>query len=254
MRDYGQARIDQMVSVAQSGAPSASRFLDPAAQYEIAAYLKRCGIEEDRYTFYGGYSDAERKVLLCLPDWCEKEHADSYADVVCVKITGSGFVPLHHPQYLGSLLALGIERDTIGDIVLLDEHSALLFLQSQMERFLCSTPPPLCRVGSDTVRVMPYTVPDGFCAQRPTELCTDTVSATRLDCIVAALAKLSRQRAKEKIAAGQVRLNFVQQTAPDTVVREGDTLSIRGQGRFVIESCSEKTKKDRIRLRAIHMI
>ncbi len=248
------ARVDEALDRAQRGAPVALRFFDAQQQYETEQYLRRRAIPPTAYCLLGGYDDAERKVFVALPEWCDGDASLIEPPLTAVRIQGSGFVTLSHPQYLGSLLSQGIERDAIGDIVLQDAHSAVVFVLAPIADFLLDSAAPLARIARDTVRVMPFAVTADFRADRPTEQISDTVAAARLDCVVAALTHTSRERAKSAIAAGQVRLNFREACAPDTPVCEGDTLSIRGAGRFCVQGCTEKTKKDRIRLRAIRYI
>ncbi len=249
-----EAKIDDLMAKAAKGMVATGRFYYPAEQYRAEKYLKSQGYQAGQYQFYGGYEDAERKALICLPDWCEDAFAPELCALQCVELRGSGFRHLTHPQYLGSLLSLGIERDTVGDIVPLDDCRAAVFVTAPMAEFLLSDPKPLTRVASDTVKVLPFAVPDGFCANRKTETLTDTVASLRLDCVVGALTRLSREKAKQLLIAGQVRLNYETETAPDHLIAQGDILSITGYGRYCVQACADHTKKDRIRLCAIHYI
>ncbi len=254
MEDLLEAKIDALFRRAQKGTVATGRFYDPAEQYRAQRYLQQQGYGKEQYRFFGGYAEAERKALICLPDWCEDAFTPDLCALQCVEIKGSTFRHLSHPQYLGSLLSLGMERDTVGDIVPLDDCRAAVFLTAPMAEFLLSDLCPLKKVASDTVKVLPFTVPEGFCANRKTEILTDTVASTRLDCVVGALTRRSREKTKQLLLSGQVRCNYETVTAPDHLVAEGDVLSITGHGRYVIQNCTAHTKKDRIRLCAAHYI
>ena len=63
------------------------------------------------YSFFGGYDDSERKVLgLYFYDEIES------FPVTALEITFRKADKLTHRDFLGALMSLGIERDTVGDI------------------------------------------------------------------------------------------------------------------------------------------
>ena len=64
--------------------------------------------------FYGGYDDAERKVIYFLPDGIDPVYSD-----LCL-LTSAISAPLGHREVLGSLMSLGIDRKLVGDILISD--------------------------------------------------------------------------------------------------------------------------------------
>jgi hypothetical protein len=70
--------------------------------------------------------------------------------ISCISVKGSGFEQLSHRAVMGSILGLGVERDAIGDIVMIDGHNALFFCDSRLSDFFCES---LERVGRDKVRL-----------------------------------------------------------------------------------------------------
>lgn len=254
MEERLELQIERLFELAQRGSVATGRFFNPEEQYRAQQYLHQTGYAQDTYTFYGGYETAERKALICLPEWCQGTFEPSLAALCGVEIVGSSFRELSHPQYLGSLLSLGVERNTVGDVVPLSPYRAAVFVTEPIASFLLSDEHPLMRVASDTVKVLPFTPNADFCPERKTELICDTIASARLDCVVGALANLSREKAKAMLQSGKVRWNFCETTAPDKIVCQGDVVSITGAGRFEIVSCDEHTKKDRIRLRVKHYI
>ncbi len=238
------SRIDDMLHRAQRGEAVYSSFLNETQRAEAAAYIKgRTG--ELCTAFFGGYEDAERTRLFIYPDYYE------FGDIVdcirAVEIRGSGYETLRHSSFLGALTSLGIDRAKMGDIVLKDS-SAILFADEKIAEFLLCDPPVLTRVGRDTVRIFEYSVSDGFENEREYKDVFDTVASPRLDCIVAALANLSREKAKALIVSGQVMVNHIPEERTDITVGEGDVVTVRSYGKFRIESLADKTKKDRYKL------
>jgi RNA-binding protein YlmH len=79
---------------------------------------------------------------------------------------------------------------------------------------------------------------------------SDTVASPRLDCIVGALCSLSREKARATVESGLVELDFEREERPDRTVSAPCIISVRGYGRFRINSVSDMTKKGRYRLNA----
>ena len=79
---------------------------------------------------------------------------------------------------------------------------------------------------------------------------SDTVASARLDCIVAAICSLSREKARAAVISGLVEVNFENETAPDKNLSVPAVVSVRGYGKFRINSVSDVTRKGRLRLDA----
>ena len=55
--------------------PAATEFLSPREQRMAEALLNTAGIRSG-YAFDGGYEEAERKILVFLPDWAEEAEGE----------------------------------------------------------------------------------------------------------------------------------------------------------------------------------
>lgn len=55
--------------------PAATDFLSPAQQAMAMDMLRTAGISDTAYVRLGGYDDAERALLLFLPDWLDAADA-----------------------------------------------------------------------------------------------------------------------------------------------------------------------------------
>ena len=93
-----------------------------------------------------------------------------------------------------------------------------------------------------------FTLPEGFEIKRSFRTITDTVASERLDCVVAALVNCSRDSAKTLITSGEAEKNYSENKKVDSLVTEGDIITVRGHGKYIIRNISDKTRKDRIRL------
>lgn len=267
------AHTDDLVSRADGGTVSGD-FLNLGEQFLVRAFLNQCGKTENLdYAFFGGYPAAERCMLFLFPSYfadtlpymtddagnplapadaaallCAEEHA-----LTALRINGSGYRTLSHRDYLGSLLALGIERCVIGDIAVLDDRSAVLFVKNAMADFLTTA---LERIGSDKVTVRPLSDEDAHNTPdtRRWEQISDTVASPRLDGIVAAAANLSREKAKQLVTGGFVDVDFRPCEHPDTELSPGCYLSIRGHGRYLFSEIDGTSKKGRLRIKLKKLI
>ena len=210
-----------------------------------------------RFGFYGGFADAERRVLLLLPDYMEVPAAEGmdealpqyfrerpeYDPLTVIRAAVKpGGRPLTHRDYLGSLMGLGLKREMIGDL-LVGENGADIVLLSEMKDYL------LLHYGkagrqSLTLEEVPLAelrIP----AQRVREK-RDTVASLRLDGLVASAFGLSRGKAGEAIRSGLVFVNGRQTVKTDVQLSQGDKMVLRGRGKAVLREVGDRTRKERI--------
>lgn len=253
------ARVEDMVARAERYEPCVGPFLSPREQYYALQALKTSATDAIWFLF-GGYPESERNRLVLLPSYLATEEASDWVAVfrdafpelaaeavMVLAIEGSGYRKLMHRDYLGSLLALGIQRDKLGDIIVQDDFHALVFCDGAMAKYILQE---LRSVGSDRVKVKATVVAEDFHAERRLRLISDTVATPRLDSIVSSLVGCSREKAQDLIGAGSVELNYEPCLKNDKMPEEGAIISVRGHGKYVIQSVSQQTKKGRCRLLA----
>ena len=260
------ARLDDLCDKAARGEWAATPYLTPReAKYARARLSAR--IESGCAVVWGGYPEAERVRAVILPDYTEglvdpaalmsdpaaalrdaglDDLAETVLGAVCpVQVRGSGFRELSHRDYLGSVLGLGLERDTVGDILIPDSHSAILLTDTRVGDFLITQ---LEKVATDTVRVSRLPEGTALTGTRRLQPITDTVASERLDCVVAALCNLSREKAQMAVRSGLVELDYEAVEACDTTVEAPAVISVRGYGKFAVHAFDGTTRKGRIRL------
>ncbi len=257
MGEFNEARLDDLIRSAEKGNITCSPYLTPREQIETKQELTVRGFA-DRAKFYGGYETAERRRLFLFPEWIpledDRDNPAFYTDekkianaVTAIKIVGSGYRELSHRDYLGSLLGLGIERDSVGDIALQNNCSAVVFTTGEIAKFLCEN---MEKVANDKVRCTLYTPDESFTDGRKTVTVTDTVASARLDCIVASLSGKSRETARQTIESGLVEVDYLPETRADKNLMPPVTISVRGTGKFRLIAFEGETKKGRLRLKA----
>lgn len=193
-----------------------------------------------QYEFFGGYDGAGRVILGCFPEWENVRHFP----ITPITFEFRRQDTLTHRDVLGSLMALGLKRETVGDI-LIEAGRAVVFVTCENADFIISQISKIGRVG--------VTAEKGFSEPLPKtgtmEESSVTVASNRLDCVVAALIGVSRNKAAEIIEQSLVSVNSVVAEKTTLKVNDGDIISVRKKGKFKIESQGEKTRKDRIILK-----
>ncbi|MBE6651967.1 MAG: hypothetical protein E7610_00960 [Ruminococcaceae bacterium] len=260
------ARLDDLCRRAERGEAAVSGYLTPREGKYAAIHLAS-RIRAGTALLWGGYAEAERTRAVILPDYTEgiadpdtltadpvsalrdaglEDLAEVIAGAVCLlQIRGSGFRELTHRDYLGSVLGLGLERDSVGDILIPDAHSAILFTDARVGDFLAVA---LTKVATDTVKVTRWPEGEALRGTRRLQPITDTVASERLDCVVAALCNLSREKAQMAVKSGIVELDYEACEACDTTVDAPAVISVRGYGKFAVHAFDGTTRKGRIRL------
>lgn len=210
---------------------------DRAAEQAAAAEgrLPSC-----RTRFYGGYDDAERVILINLPDYAFLEDDDPLT-VIRASVSAGG-KSLAHRDYLGSLTGLGIKRDLLGDILVRPDGADIIVL-ADIAEFLLMT---WCKAGRAGLSLEQVPVRELIVPEIQRKTITDTVASLRLDNMVAAAFGLSRVKAAEAVKSGIVFLNHVETVKADAPVGEGDQITLRGKGKARVAGIGGRSRKDRI--------
>ena len=149
-----------------------------------------------------------------------------------------------HRHVLGSIMSLGIERNTFGDIYIQDE-TIYLFITKEMEGYLIEHI-PLIQHQRLTFQKIPELEEANICDTLYEEI---LVSSMRLDAIIARSARVSRNKASEWIASGMVAIDHKECTNSSKICKCNDMISIRKFGRITIIENMRTTKKDRLVLK-----
>ena len=187
----------------------------------------------------GGYPDAERR----MGAFYDGEPPEEWMwPIQPVEISWRAqFGTPEHRDFLGALMALGFERERMGDIVLCGEK-AYVFAEPEMAEYIVQS---LESAGRVTVKCrLAEGVPD--IPPPAGRTFRDTVPSLRLDALIAAGFSLSRSEASERISRGKAFVNQALSLRPDAAVEEGDLVSLRGEGRIRLESVDGETRKGRI--------
>ena len=214
-------------------------FLSPR-ELEMARFL--FGNEEGLHRF-GGYADAERKMLVYLPDYLDESSlTDEDSPIVCLRATFyEGDTP-NHRDFLGALMGAGISRESVGDICV-GKGYCDFFVTAQMAPYILQnftgagrTKLHLDQISLDQVQIAP---PE-------TKQIKDTLASLRLDSVIAAGFRMGRSQAIQYINAGKAAIDGLPCEKPDKAIEEGARISVRGLGKIRLTSVNGQTKKGRI--------
>ena len=234
-----EARInDAIIRAEQKQAPQFVGFLDSSGSAMAVAIAKT---QKAKFMLFGGHPLAERQYFGTFPEWCEPE-TDSFP-ITRLKVKNKSDRAFTHRDVLGALMSAGIERDTVGDIVI-TEKDAVVFVSNGVVKHIVSH---IQKIASAGVEITVDDSTELEVTERFSEH-NGTVASLRLDCVVAELANCSRTKATELIEGGFVAVSGLEILKVTAEIKAGDTVSIRKIGKFAIDRCDRVTKKGRIAL------
>lgn len=201
--------------------------------------------QELRYAscrLWGGKEGAQRCVLrFGSPDDLGYEEP---FPIVCLHMK-----PLHekfsddfsHRDFLGALMNLGIERSTIGDI-LVGDMEGYLFCLSSIAEYICEH---LVKVRHTSIRCRITENLASFPEEQPGQQ-DILISSERADAFLAKVYNKSRKDALTLFQSGRVYINGRLCENNARLLKEGDTVNARGYGKFIYSARKYETKKGKL--------
>ena len=214
-------------------------FLDERQQALAEAFAKKLNFTN--YSLFGGYDSAQRRVFGVFEQFTQPD--PGLFPIGAVTCRFPAFRKLSHRDFLGSLMALGVTRESVGDI-LLGEGYAVFFLTQPAQSLVLSELKKVSSLGVRLEEGVREPLPAPFRLQ-PVQ---GTVSSMRLDCVAAFLCGKSREKTAQMIRSGLVSVNHLPEEQVSRLLEAGDILVIRGVGKFRIEESGGLSKKGKLRL------
>lgn len=214
-----------------------TRFLDPA-QAAQAGQLAR--IHGACFASWGGYDRAERVIGCFYP--VGDEVAQCEYPLVCLHSRyAAKFCSISHRDLLGAFMALGLTRDSVGDMIIVGSD-IYLFTVEHTADYIAQAMKSAGKASLDfqALPQMPV-IPEPEGASFSV-----VVSSLRLDTVIAAAYRLSRSESADMIRSGMVKVNHLVCERVDVILAEDTLLSVRGKGRIRLISIDGLTRKQRI--------
>ncbi len=213
-----------------------SKFLNPKQQMLVTERIS----PYTNVVFWGGFEGADRVMAAFVPtEWDEPDYP----------ITGIKAIPTNkrtysHRDYLGSVLALGITRELMGDIIITDDGAVFVVMRDIADFIMMN----LTRVATATVKLSAIGDLSEFSKQTRFKESSVTVSSLRFDCVLSAAANKSRADSASFIEMGLASINYEVVKNTSRQIKSGDVISLKGFGKVIVETDGTLTKKGRIHI------
>ena len=215
-------------------------FLGFINEHETQVIKDAVYLTDDCY-FFGGYTDAQRVILGAGVS------GNDEFPICALKFLYKKEYKLTHRDFLGSLMSLGIERSTVGDILVFDSY-AVVFVKSELADYIKQEITKIGRVG---VRIVDEDLIDFEYVSEYDEL-SFTVSSLRLDVIVSAICSVSRDKSQQFIKSDLVSVNHKIENNNSKTLVVGDVITVRKFGKFVFAEDNGLSKKGKCKILVKH--
>lgn len=236
--------LDKITLMNKTQKIESTNFLDMYQISLVETFLKKNNYQN--YILYGGFEEAERKILIVYPEkynieMIEKNYS-KLIKIVRVELPEEEKGKYSHRNYLGGIVKLGLKREKVGDILVF-ENGADIVTVSDFAEILRTELGTLTRFQNSKIEVLELS------KIRQLELKIEEVKiivpSLRLDNIVSDLARTSRSKAAEIIEQERVFVNGKNETKLSKQIKQGDVITVRGKGRFVIKEFTGTTRSGR---------
>ena len=232
--------INNYLKVANTKGYVLTKFLDSKEQSE----LYNLAHKDYHISFFGGYhsENLERfRAYIQNKDYELIEPLDYLIDIL--KITLPTNHNITHRNVLGTLMSLGIKRDTIGDIIINNEEIYIFCIQ-EMSNYIISN---LTSINHYLVSIELLDKQAINNIPKPLTIKKEiNVSSLRIDNIISKTINISRTDSLNLIEKGLVFINHKECLNSSYNLKNNELISIRGYGRIKYLGLLRTTKKDRL--------
>ncbi len=197
------------------------------------------------FTMWGGSENCERQMVR----FGSKEELgyEEEFPIVCMEISPllEKFADnLNHRDFLGALMNLGIERNTLGDI-LIKQKTGYLFCTERIAPYITENLDKIkhtnvkCRILEEVPEVLA-----GVAAEEE-----HLASSERIDGMISKLYNISRNQSLELFRCKKVFVNGRLNENNSSNLKSGDVVSVRGYGKFTYDGIVQETRKGKLRVR-----
>ena len=201
-------------------------------EIELAKAIKIIG-SQSQFIISGGCDNAFRNKIILIED-------DSFieSEIVCLTTRiNDNFCEIKHKDILGSLMSLGIDRNRFGDCFKVDKN-IIVYCDKAISNYVIDNFKQIKRLN------VSFSISEININQQ-VKYITSTINVTsfRIDAIVACLANISRDKAKELIDETNVMINHEIVEDCKRLCNNECTIVIRKIGKFIVYCDDFKTSK-----------
>lgn len=230
---------DKITAGIRRNIPASTGFLS-LRELDMTRYL--FGQTEGLHAF-GGYPDAERQMLVYLPDYLDESALTGEdSPLACLRATFYEGDSPSHRDFLGALMGAGIARETVGDICV-GSGSCDFFVTAEIAPYILQN---LTGAGRTKMYLEQIPLSQVQVPEPEVKEIRDTVASVRLDSVISSGFRIGRSLASQYVAAGKAAIDGLPCEKPDRPVEEGAKISVRGLGKIRLTRVNGQTKKGRI--------
>lgn len=214
-----------------------SDFLTPLEQDMVLSMRGELGT--DRFFMWGGSDSCIRKIAI----FGATNEDPAALPIRVLKISPKSLKfaeSLSHRDFLGSIMALGIDRSVTGDIIIRGQEAYVFVLEKSLDFIKdaltmirktavicteCSRDVPQLEIQFETIKA--------------------NIASERLDLFICVIADKSRNIAKSLLADKKVFLNGRLCENPGQKIKATDEITVRGFGKFIYDGLEGTSKKGR---------
>lgn len=197
-----------------------------------------------KYDLFGGYENCERKMVRFGSEDDFGYVMDFPIECIKVEPLAKKFAKEYtHRDYLGSLMSLGIDRKKFGDIFV-DGMDAYIYADESTADYLLEN---FVSVGRNSVKCSFSQLPESYKKAALKEV-TIQVASPRADAVISKVYNLSRKDTIPYFTEKKVSVNGHIVENNDKVLSAGDSVSVRGFGKFNIVTEGGLSRKGKLNL------
>ena len=145
LRDYKKSEdkmclsqvLDKIESSANRNKIEYTDFLDMYQTALVETFLRKNNFQN--YKLYGGYEEAERKILIIYPEkYNEEMLAKNYNKMISIlriQLPEEEQGKLVHRNYLGGIVKLGLKREKVGDILVSNDGANIIAKKEFIDKY-----------------------------------------------------------------------------------------------------------------------
>lgn len=208
----------------------------------VLVKLEKCSAKLKIIVYKKGLSESSEKKVICIAPNSFEMFEENFP-VKYFKINGKNkFKKLEHKDFLGTIMNLGIKRELMGDLIVRDSICYGIIKEELLE---------LIKGKVEFIGKIPVKIEEIEELKIPENEFKESIeilASLRLDALVSEIIKKSRSEAIKLLESGEVFLNYEIEKKNSKVISEGDILTIRKKGKFIIGKVLDETKKGKIKL------
>lgn len=212
-------------------------FIDQHQQHIIKDTMNH--FPKAHYQLVSKITNSERKLLVIYANETDLDDQEALTTLLKIKYPEK-FDQINHHDVLGSILNSKIERRLIGDIVA-NETGLFIEVSTSIKDYLINN---VTKIKNSKVSF--EEVHESVERQDNFKTKIHIIKSNRLDVVVKAIIKKSRNETKEYILQNNVKVNQLVTDNFSMPVNDRAILSLKGYGRFIINFKNNRTKKDNL--------